>query len=100
MRWRRSGNGLALIFARTDTAMFFRHVWPRATAVLFLRGRLTFCYPDGTGSKAGHNSGGPSCLVAYGPRSTARLASIADLGALCYLKAVGTHARAAASTAR
>ena len=37
------GNGIALIFARTDTDMFFEQVWKRADAVAFLRGRLTFC---------------------------------------------------------
>lgn len=36
------GNGIALIFARTETDMFFRYVWEKADALLFLRGRLTF----------------------------------------------------------
>lgn len=58
------GNGVALIFARTETAMFFEHVWPKASALLFLEGRLTFC--DRHGKAAAHNSGGPSVLVAYG----------------------------------
>lgn len=56
-------NGIALIFARTDTQMFFDHVWEQATAILFLRGRLTFC--DQRGAIASFNAGGPSCLVAY-----------------------------------
>lgn len=60
------GNGIALIFARTETRFFFRSVWLVATAMLFLKGRLTFHRPDGTPSKQGHNSGGPSVLVAYG----------------------------------
>jgi hypothetical protein len=76
------GNGMALVFARTETRMFFEHVWPCARSLLFLRGRLTFCYPDGSGSKAGHNSGGPSVLIAYGARSHVRLQEAADLGAL------------------
>lgn len=75
------GNGMALVFARTETAMFFEHIWPKASALLFLRGRLTFCYPDGTGSKAGNNSGGPSVLVAYGPACSERLKEVSDLGA-------------------
>ena len=58
------GRGTALIFARTETRMFFRHVWGRATALLFLRGRLTFCTPDGRAAR--RNAGGPSVLVAYG----------------------------------
>lgn len=58
------GNGIALIFARTETDMFFRWVWERAHAVLFLRGRLYFHRVDGT--RAAANAGAPSCLVAYG----------------------------------
>jgi hypothetical protein len=60
------GDGIALIFARTETRMFFEHVWnaPTASAILFLEGRLYFYRPDGT--KAPFNSGAPSCLVAYG----------------------------------
>lgn len=58
------GNGIALIFARTETDMFFRHVWERADAVLFLRGRLHFHHVDGR--RAAANGGAPSCLVAYG----------------------------------
>jgi len=57
-------NGVALIFARTDTETFFREVWAKADAVLFIKGRLTFCHIDGTRATA--NSGAPSCLVAYG----------------------------------
>lgn len=75
------GNGIALVFARTETAMFFKSVWPAATSLLFLKGRLTFHYPDGEGSKAGHNSGGPSVLIAYGKEADDRLAMNRDLGA-------------------
>ncbi len=57
-------DGTALVFARTDTAWFQRFVFERAAGVLFLEGRLRFCHPDGT--RADFNSGGPSCLVAYG----------------------------------
>jgi hypothetical protein len=56
--------GTALIFARTETDLFFETVWNRAAAVLFLRGRLYFHYVDG--QQAGANAGAPSVLVAYG----------------------------------
>jgi phage N-6-adenine-methyltransferase len=59
-------HGTALVFARAETRWFFRWVWQRASALLFLEGRLTFLRPDGTLSKEGHNAGGPSVLVAYG----------------------------------
>ncbi len=58
------GNGIALIFARTETKMFFDFVWNRADAILFLQGRLVFHHIDGT--PAAMNAGAPSCLVAYG----------------------------------
>ena len=58
------GTGTALLFARTETAVFHRLVWPAASALLFLRGRVTFLRPDGSRAKA--NAGAPSCLVAYG----------------------------------
>lgn len=58
------GRGLLLIFARTETELFFETVWERAAAVLFLRGRLHFHHVDGR--RAAANAGAPSCLVAYG----------------------------------
>jgi hypothetical protein len=78
------GNAIALVFARTETRAFFKSVWPYASALLFLRGRLTFCRPDGSNPKTGHNSGGPSVLIAYGEQAAQRLADNADLGALVY----------------
>lgn len=65
------GNGIALIFARTETDMFFRNVWARADAMLFLRGRLYFHHPNG--ERAKHNSGAPSVLIAYGTDNASRL---------------------------
>lgn len=58
------GNGIALLAARTETAMFFECVWGKADAILFLKGRPHFHYVDGT--RAAANSGAPICLIAYG----------------------------------
>jgi hypothetical protein len=58
------GDGIALIFARTETKMFFDFVWGKASAVLFLYGRLHFHHINGDKAKA--NAGAPSVLVAYG----------------------------------
>lgn len=58
------GRGTALIFARTETEVFHRHVWERADALLFLEGRLYFHYVDGR--RAPFNAGAPSVLCAYG----------------------------------
>lgn len=60
-------DGIALIFARTETRMFFKYVWPIADAVFFFEGRLFFHEPSG--KRCPHNSGGPSCLIAYGQRN-------------------------------
>lgn len=58
------GNGIALAFARTDTAMFHEWVFKRSDAVMFLQRRPHFHLPDGTRAKG--NSGGSICLIAYG----------------------------------
>ena len=63
-KMRDHGNGIALIPARTETAMFYETVWGHADAVLFIKGRPHFHYVDGTRAK--FNSGAPICLVAYG----------------------------------
>lgn len=76
-RMAQHGNGIALIFARTETRMFFDHVWKRADAVCFIEGRLHFHHVDGTRAKA--NSGAPSCLVAYGKSNVVALRQ-AELG--------------------
>jgi phage N-6-adenine-methyltransferase len=67
------GQGTALLFARTETRLWFQHVWPRASGILFMRGRVTFCYPDGRPAAA--NSGAPSALVAYGQQDARVLAA-------------------------
>ncbi len=64
-------NGIALIFARTETAMFFEQVWEKADALLFLKGRLFFYRPDGVQAK--HNAGAPSVVLAYGQNNVKAL---------------------------
>lgn len=64
------GNAMSLIFARTDTKMFFDYVWDRADAVLFIKGRLKFYHVDGT---QGGAAGAPSVLVAYGKKNAQAL---------------------------
>lgn len=57
------GDGIALVFARCDTAWFHELV-PRATAVCFVAGRLRFVPGDGRESSS--TAGAPSLLIAYG----------------------------------
>src|SRR5438309_7613652 len=58
------GRGTALLFARTETELFFETVWEAATAILFLKGRPHFHFADG--QRAPANSGAPVALIAYG----------------------------------
>lgn len=78
------GDGIAICFARTETRAFFSAVWGRASALLFLRGRLHFHRPDGTRAKG--NAGGPSVLIAYGDHNADALETCGLPGAF-----VGRH---------
>lgn len=75
MRWMNKmqfhGNGISLIFARTETEMFFKTVWDKADSILFIEGRLHYHYVDG--KRAAANSGAPSCLIAYGEQNVESL---------------------------
>lgn len=73
------GDGIALVFARTETEAFFSHGWKRADALLFLRGRLHFHYVDGT--RAAHNGGAPSVLLAFGKQNVEALRTCGLAGA-------------------
>jgi hypothetical protein len=81
------GDGVALIFARTETEMFVEHVWNRADALLFLFGRLHFHHVNG--SRAAANSGAPSVLIAYGSRNVHALGKCSLPGAFLH----GWHKR-------
>lgn len=65
------GNGIALIFARTDAAVFHDQIFNRAQALLFLRSRLRFHLRDGR--PAPTTAPAPSVLVAYGRRNAQAL---------------------------
>lgn len=77
------GDAIALVFARTETTVFQDHVWPKADAMLFLRGRLSFRLPGG--GRAG-NSGAPSVLIAFGKANADALAGCGLSGAFIRLR--------------
>jgi len=79
------GNGIALVFARTETRAFFRNVWNKADAIMFLKGRVKFYRPDGT---QGQSSGSPSCLIAYGANNVKALYQSGLEGAIIPLDVV------------
>lgn len=58
------GNAVSLVFARTETAAFFRYVWNKADSVFFFANRLQFHHVSGVSSL--RNAGAPSVLIAYG----------------------------------
>lgn len=64
------GNAISIIFARTETKMFFDYVWDKADAIYFIKGRLKFYHVDGT---QGGSAGAPSVLVAYGKENALAL---------------------------
>lgn len=64
------GNGIALIFARTETIGFHEEIWNRANAIFFFKGRLKFYYVNGV---EGNSANAPSCLVAYGENNVEAL---------------------------
>lgn len=78
------GSGTALIFARTETEMFHKFIWQRATSLLFLLGRLHFHYTDGRRAKG--NAGGPSVLVAYGEADSTLLKACGLPGAFVRIR--------------
>lgn len=67
-RMAQHNNGTALLFARTETELFFETVWYSAAAVLFLKSRPHFHHQDGRRAQA--NSGAPVVLVAYGAKDS------------------------------
>lgn len=85
------GNGIALIFARTETAMFFEHVWGKASALLFIKGRLHFHHVDGR--RAAANAGAPSVLVAYGFENAKTLQECVIDGQYVALRQAGTESQ-------
>lgn len=79
------GDGVALVFARTETGWWHSHVWPKACALLFLRGRLSFIRGDDAG-QVGHNAAAPSVLIAYGPNNAKALQTCGLQGAYVPLR--------------
>ena len=70
-------NGVALIFNRMDIALWHEVIFPTASGLLILRGRLKFYRPDGT---QGDAAGCGSVLVAWGDWNNQALAKCALQG--------------------
>lgn len=79
-RMARHGCGMLLVNTGTETAAVHDHVFDRAHAIYWFRGRLRFHYPDGR--PAPFNAGAASMLAAYGVDDADRLASLTADGVL------------------
>lgn len=77
------GNGIALIFARTETKCFFEHIWNNADAILFVKGRIRFYHISGI--QAG-TPGAPSVFIAYGKENALALKNSGIIGRYLELK--------------
>ena len=71
------GNCVALVFARTETKMFFNHVWENAHSIYFIKGRIKFLHITRTRSGS---AGASSVLIAYGENNKFSLESVRDYG--------------------
>ena len=60
---KKHGNGIVVLFARTETKLFFENIWNDADGILFIKGRIKFYHVDG---RQGGTPGAPSVIVAYG----------------------------------
>lgn len=59
----RNNNGIALLFNRCDSKMFQDLIFPNASAIMFVKGRIKFYRPDGT---QGDSPWCGSVLIAFG----------------------------------
>lgn len=73
------GNGISLIFARSDTKVFQQWIFGYASSILFMEGRITF--HKVSGEKGNFSGGAPSVLVAYGERNCQALSESGIKGA-------------------
>jgi hypothetical protein len=77
-------NGIALVFARTETRTFHAHIFPSADSIMFIDGRITFHHGDGT--RARFNGGAPSVLIGYNEQNSDAIAASGIKGCHVYLK--------------
>lgn len=81
-------NGIALVFARTDTKWFYEYC-AKADAILFLRGRVKFV--DGLGKTGKSGAGAGSMLIAWGDVNVDALYNARNEGLFVKLNGVETE---------
>lgn len=73
------GRGIMLIFARVETRVWQKEIFPTADGVMFPDRRISFCLPDGT---QGSSAGAPSAFVAWGEECRSALIKLVDTGSI------------------
>jgi hypothetical protein len=58
------GNGIALLFSRTETTWFHDYCWDKANGIFFFKKRIYFFHVNGF--RGNREAMAPSCLIAYG----------------------------------
>ncbi len=76
------GEGIALIFCRTETIGFHEQIWGKAHSVFFFKGRLKFFKITG---EEGGTSNAPSCLVSYSENDSKKIKNSGLNGKQVYL---------------
>jgi hypothetical protein len=66
----RHGNAVGLVFTRCETEWFYKSIWDKADALLFIKGRLRFHHVTG---EPGGSPGCGSVLIAYGQNNVEAL---------------------------
>jgi hypothetical protein len=66
------GDGVALVYNRSETVAFQSFVFPFADSILYIKGRIDFYRVDGTQAKT--SGGAPSVLIAYGAKNSDAIA--------------------------
>ena len=77
------GNGIAFIYTRVETSMFFDFVWNKADAVFFFKGRIKCIRENGETCSSPPAS---NCLVAYGKDNVVAIEKSGLVGKLIKLK--------------
>jgi hypothetical protein len=76
--------GIACLFARTDTDAFQDYIFPFANSIFFIDKRLKFCHVNGEAAKT--NSGAPSVLIAYDEYDSEKIEESGIKGFHCPVK--------------
>ncbi len=79
-RLAKHGKGIALIYARLETRLWQKNIFPTAIGYLFPAKRIQFYLPDGSKPKSGSTA--PSALIAWGKANADKLRCLVETGVI------------------